>query len=43
MLFAPISFASIKGSGDIVLLGDNEYPRINYIVFLFDFGCGVEL
>ena len=43
MLFAPISFASIKGSGDIVLFGDNEYPRIDYIVFLFDFGCGVEL
>ena len=43
MLFAPISFTTIEGPGNIVFLGDNEYPRIDYIVFLFDFGCGVEL
>lgn len=43
VLFTPIGLAPIKGSGYIVLLGYNEDPRINNIVFLFDFGCGVEL
>ena len=33
MLFAPISFTTIEGPGNIVFLGDNEYPRIDYLYF----------
>ena len=43
MLFAPIGFASIEGSWNIVFLSYNEYPWIDYIIFLFDFDRGVEL
>jgi len=43
MFFAPIGFATIEGSGNVVLLSYNVDPRVNYIVFFFDFGCGVEL
>lgn len=43
MLFAPIGFTKMKGSWNIMLLSDMEYPGILYAILLLDFSCSVEI
>ena len=43
MFLAPIGLAAIESSWDAVLLGNGEYPRFIDMVYLLDFGCGVEV
>ena len=43
MFLTPIGFATIESSWDAVLFGNGEYPRFIDMVFLFDFGGGVEV
>jgi hypothetical protein len=33
----------MKGSWDIMLLSDMEYPGILYAILFFDFSCGVKV
>ena len=43
MFLAPIGFTAIEGTWDAVLFGNGEYPRFIDMIFLFDFGGGVEV